>query len=52
MVEEKLIYSFPLLLAKFPNNNITIYGGILRTLSEQSVSKPLATNPIKSIIVL
>lgn len=52
MVEEKLIYGFPLLLAKFLNNNITIYGGILRTLSEQSVSKPLAINPIKNIIVL
>lgn len=40
MVEEKLIYSFPLLLAKFPHNNITVYGAILRTISEQNVSEP------------
>lgn len=51
MVEEKF-YSFSLLLAKIQNNNITIYGSILRTISEQSVSKPLAMNPIKNIIVL
>ena len=41
-------YNFSLLLAGFPNNNITIHG-ILKTVFERSLSKPLTVNSLRNI---